>query len=317
MTPVVAVDSRLVLAVAVAGGLALFLVLVLVLTGLAERAGMIRTRRAKIPAGMRPGPSDQELERRVLERYLGWGAVVTVFFAIFLPIYWLYEPTRLKREEVEFLAKSVERGRQLYAPSGDFLTSVGCAECHGNKGEGGVRQFTWPPGSKTSTTYAEPPLSLLVARYKAAGKNDEEIRQILRDAIERGRPGTPMPTWSLQFGGPLNAQQVDDLINFLLSEEFQETPPEVTTTAGKALFEANCAICHGVNGSGIDRSGNPSIAPNLRVEFQRNTYKQIFDTIFGGRLNPNRPSMPAWAHLGKKAIEALVEFIRSIQVGAR
>jgi hypothetical protein len=33
-----------------------------------------------------------------------------------------------------------------------------------------------------------------------------------------------------------------------------------------------------------------------------------------GRLNINRPSMPAWAGLGQPAIEALVQFIESIQV---
>jgi hypothetical protein len=55
------------------------------------------------------------------------------------------------------------------------------------------------------------------------------------------------------------------------------------------------------------------VGPNLTIEFQRNAERQIFDTIKKGRLNLDRPSMPAWAHLGDEAVQALVNFIRSIQ----
>ncbi|TMK78483.1 MAG: c-type cytochrome, partial [Actinobacteria bacterium] len=97
-----------------------------------------------------------------------------------------------------------------------------------------------------------------------------------------------MPTWGLPFGGPLNSRQVDTIVVFLQS--IQQPFPEATTIDGAALFEANCAICHGTNAKG-------GVGPNLTVELQRNTRDEVTKTIMGGRLNVNRPSMPAWAGL--------------------
>jgi mono/diheme cytochrome c family protein len=159
-----------------------------------------------------------------------------------------------------------------------------------------------------SVTYAEPPLRLAVARYTAAGKTMEEVKQLIRDAIERGRPGTPMPTWGLSFGGPLNSQAIDDIINYILSIQVTVTPLQKPIDAA-ALFEENCAICHGKDGSGI-------IGPPLTIEFQRHSETEVQDIIKKGRLNFDRPSMPAWAHLGQDAINALASFIKSIQVGS-
>jgi mono/diheme cytochrome c family protein len=267
-----------------------------------------RRRRAEVPLGFRPGPSDAELERRVLDRWVGYGAIATVFMAVFLPVYWLREPTRLSEKENQFLRESVARGEELFGPVGSTLRALGCAECHGPGGVGGTRTFTIidrRTGQPVQTTYAEPPLRLAVARYTAAGRTPDEIRQLLRDAIERGRPGTPMPTWGLAFGGPLNSQAIDDLVNYIMSIQVGVAPlrPPID---GKALFEANCAVCHGPNGTG-------GVGPPLTVELQRHAPQEVFDIIKKGRLNVDRPSMPAWAHLGDDAIRALVNFIRSIQ----
>lgn len=252
-----------------------------------------------IPIGLRPGPSDERLERQSNTRTIIASAAMFLFFAIFLPLYLVNEPSRISHAQRFFDRQAVEEGRLEFAPTGDpaNLKAVGCANCHGAAGEGGIRQFQ-------GHTFAEPPLKYIVARYKAAGKSDDDIRQLIRDAIDRGRPGTPMPTWSLQFGGPLNSQQVDFLMAFIFS--IQETPPPTTTTDGKALFQQNCAVCHGAAATG-------GIGPNLTVAFQRLTEAQVRQTIMDGRLNVNRPSMPSWAFLGKDAVNALVEFLKSVQ----
>lgn len=258
-----------------------------------------KRKQSMVPPGLRPGPSDEELERRFFIRQLAIGGILTLFMAVFLPAYFLREPVRIHERLVEFSKESVLRGADEYAPTGDpnNLRAVGCATCHGLKGEGGVRQFQ-------GHTYAEPPLQYIVARYLAAGRNEEEIKVLIRDAIERGRPGTPMPTWGLQFGGPLNAEQIDDLLAFIYS--IQKVPAQSTSKNGKAIFQENCAICHGTDASG-------GIGPNLTVEFQRLTEDQVRQTIMEGRLNINRPSMPSWAFLGHDAVEALVNFLKSIQ----
>lgn len=285
-----AIDSRVVTTIAVAGGIALF-GLLLVLTAASELRGR---RKAKVPPSMRPGPGDEELEKRVLERYMAWGAAATILMALWLPAYWLREPTRLAEAAAEIEATSVEEGRHLYD---EFL----CAGCHGADAEGGTRMFSV---DGVEHQYAEPPLRYLYSRYKAAGRSEDEVTQLVLDAINRGRPGTPMPTWGLAYGGPLNSEQVDNLVLFLQS--IQEDFPEPSRADGEALFSANCAICHGAEGEG-------GIGPNLQVAFDRLSRDQVFETIAQGRLNTNRPSMPTWAALGDDAIESLVRFIESIQ----
>ena len=266
-----------------------------------------RTRRGEVPAGFRPGPSDADLETKVLDRWIQWATLSMMFMAIFLPVYWLREPTRLSLKENQFLSQSIARGESLFSVAGATATAVGCAQCHGTDGAGGSQNFTITgrDGKTASVPYAEPPLRLAVARYTAAGRSVDEVKQVLRDAIERGRPGTPMPTWALSFGGPLNSQAVDDLINYLMSIQVSVAPLSGTLNAS-AIFSQNCAICHGASGTGV-------IGPNLTIEFERNSQAQIRDIIKKGRLNVDRPSMPAWAHLGDRAIDALVRFIRSIQ----
>jgi mono/diheme cytochrome c family protein len=304
LIPLAATDNRVTTAIIASVAIVAFFGF-LVITAV----GGPRKRRAEIPFGFRPGPSDAELETRTLDRWVGLTMISMIFMAVFLPVYWLREPTRLSLKENQFLKASVERGDGLFAPSGTTASSVGCATCHGTGGVGGSSAFTLidhKTGKPVQVNYAEPPLRLAVARYTAAGKTVDEVKRLLRDAIERGRPGTPMPTWGLDFGGPLNSQAIDDLLNYILSIQVSVAPVQRPIDAA-ALFQQNCAICHAQDGSGI-------IGPPLTIEFQRNTELQVQDIIRKGRLNLDRPSMPAWAHLGEDAIKALAAFIKSIQV---
>lgn len=299
--PIAAVDSRVVTSLLVAGGIAIF-GLLLVITAAGELRGR---RKARVPVGFRPGPSDEELEKSVIERYLLWGSAATLLIALWIPAYWLREPTRLQEERDNFTQLALTRGERLYE---EFQ----CFTCHGTDGEGTVQKYTI---DDRELQYAEPPLKYIYARYAAAGKNEGEITQLILDAINRGRPGTPMPTWGLAFGGPLNSQQVQDLTLFIQSIQEEFPDPERGAT-GRDLFEANCAICHNAPGNAEEDPslvGAGGVGPNLRVAFERLTRDQIFQTIHDGRVNVNRPSMPTWAALGEDAIEALVRFIESIQ----
>jgi mono/diheme cytochrome c family protein len=303
LIPLAAADNRVTTAIIVSVAIVAFFGFLVV-----TAVGGPRTRKGEVPAGFRPGPADAELEGRVLTRWIAQAMIAMFFMAAFLPVYWLREPTRLSLKENQFLKQSIERGEQIFSPAGTFLTSVGCAACHGTGGVGGSNQFTiidHRTGKPIPVSYAEPPLRLAVARYTAAGLQIDAIKQQLRDAIERGRPNTPMPTWGLTFGGPLNSQAVDDLINYIMS--IQVSVSRLPKSAsGADIFAANCAICHGPDASGV-------IGPNLTIEFDRNSPVQIHDIIKRGRVNLDRPSMPAWGHLGEDAINALVAFIKSIQ----
>ena len=299
MIPIAALDSRVVTTLLVAGGIALF-GLLLVLTAAGELRGR---RKAKVPAGFRPGPSDEELERKVLPSYMAWGALATLIISLWLPAYWLREPTRLEDARVKFQTREVAEGRGLYE---EFL----CSQCHGENAEGGTRTFSI---DGVDHQFAEPPLKYIYARYQATGMSEDDITRLVLDAINQGRPGTPMPTWGLAFGGPLNSEQVENIVLYL--QTVQEEFPEPSSTDGEVLYNANCAICHNAPGANEDPSkiGAGGVGPNLQVAFERLSRQQIFDTIKLGRLNVNRPSMPAWAALGDEAIDALVDFIKSIQ----
>ncbi|MGH2727590.1 MAG: c-type cytochrome [Actinomycetota bacterium] len=312
MIPLAAADDRVTTAIIVSAAILAFFGF-LVITAL----GGPRTRKGEVPSGFRPGPSDAELERGVLDKWVAYATVSTVFMAVFLPVYWLREPTRLNLKENQFLKESIARGEETFGPaSPDSLRALGCAECHGLAGSGGQRKFTIVD---RQVAYAEPPLMLAFARYNAAGRSNDEVIRLLRDAIERGRPGTPMPTWSLEFGGPLNSQAIDDIMNYIKSIQVRPAPiAGSAATDGEQIFLANCAICHSpqnAKGEFIpELMGTGSLGPNLTIEFQRNAEARIVDIIKKGRLNYDRPSMPAWAHLGDAAVRALVNFIKSIQI---
>ena len=62
---------------------------------------------------MRPAPQDEELERRVLERYLSIGAIATLAMAIWIPVYWLREPARLEKKGAAFLEQDITEGIAL------------------------------------------------------------------------------------------------------------------------------------------------------------------------------------------------------------
>ena len=71
----------------------------------------------EIPAGMRPGPPDEVLERGLFERLLGWNVLFVLFFAAWIPALWLREPSQNVADDLDLVHRAVERGRQWFLPS--------------------------------------------------------------------------------------------------------------------------------------------------------------------------------------------------------
>ena len=42
---------------------------------------------------------------------------------------------------------------------------------------------------------------------------------MIRNIVSSGIPGTAMPTWSIDLGGALTQQQIDDVVSYLRSLE--------------------------------------------------------------------------------------------------
>lgn len=173
-----------------------------------------------IPPGMKPGPPDEVLERRHLERVMGYGIVFTLIFAIAVAVVWLNEPTQNVDDTVELIARSTHRGELWFeVPTDENPTGFGCAQCHGEEGQGGETiPFTTPDGEQVPVS--PPSLNDVCGRLTIEGPGQ------IRDTIAQGRPGTAMPSWSVRFAGPMNDQQIQDLINYIVAINQENVPEE-------------------------------------------------------------------------------------------
>jgi len=227
------------------------LVLLLVLYGRPRRSVQ-----EGLPTNFSRGDPDSVLENQRLHRILVWGVASSIVLAAFLTLYFVAEPFREAAYAKKFLAASVARGEIQFRPdlaAGE--TGANCASCHGPNGEGGF--------AATDPNWPAPPLNNEFQRYTI-----DEITSI----IKMGRPGTPMPSWGVDFGGPLNDQKVEDVVNFLQTLQVAdkyELPASITD--GKEVFMRKCAVCHGqdAHGQALGQPLPTFFAPDLTTEFYR------------------------------------------------
>ena len=173
----------------------------------------IRAGRAEVASEIELAPNrkpyfdDEEMEGRKLERSLSAGLLLLGVVAIGLPLYWLNEPGRQDGAVETFDEIFEHRGEALFAPTEEG--GYNCAGCHGPEGIGGVAPYTLTDdeGNFVATvSWKAPALDTVLLRY-----SEEEVREVL----VYGRPGTPMPAWGEEGGGPLTTQQIDELIAYL------------------------------------------------------------------------------------------------------
>ncbi|MEO7572616.1 MAG: c-type cytochrome [Acidimicrobiales bacterium] len=180
----------------------------------------------ELAANRKPYYDDEGLEGPRLTRSLSTGLLLLAVSAIGLPLYWLAEPGRMSGAIDNFDSTFVNRGARLFAPTGDG--GFNCAGCHGAEGVGGQAPpftLTDKDGEFVATvTWRAPAINTVLLRF-----SEEEVRQIL----VYGRPGTPMPAWGAEGGGPLTTQQIDELIDYLGS--IQLTSEEAKVQAESAL----------------------------------------------------------------------------------
>jgi mono/diheme cytochrome c family protein len=192
-----------VLILAVISAILLFFALIVAISSAREKA---RQAGPSAPPSRRPGPTDEALEGPLLERYQLAGVALTVFLAVLLPFLYLREPVRQKAAASKEMSESVRLGQATFE---EF-----CARCHGPDAQGGVvKRYVTPgvKGAKPADVQA-PNLHEIFSRHP-----DEDVATVAWTTIQKGRPPTPMPTWGVRYGGPMNDQQITDLVNYLLS----------------------------------------------------------------------------------------------------
>jgi mono/diheme cytochrome c family protein len=192
---------------------------------------------ADIPNAMRPGPSDPDLETPLLQKLQGWGVVLVLFFVIWMPAVWLLEPEQNLDQEQDLIDDAIARG----AAAVELFTEenqggVGCVQCHGPTLEGSLILNTLTPDDPNDVvptpnlrTVCGGPFTLHQAIY---GLKD------IYTTIEQGR--NLMPSWSIRYAGALGDQQINDIVNYLVSIQDEDevkfgenvcTNPEAVTKA--------------------------------------------------------------------------------------
>lgn len=230
-----------------------------------------------IPRAMRPGQPDEVLEGPRLERVMVGGVVATVALAVFVPLYWLPETQRQENYQEYQDELAAENGQIIFGTppepeegeggdpeefkeraKGEAL-SQGCERCHGPANAEDPEQIAaggfapWQdPVSGTDVSYQAPPLNNVFQRW------DEEIVEF---TIKRGRPGTPMPAWGVEYGGGMTDQMVEDVIAWLKTLPGNQRAPEMPEgcddpsedqllSCGEQIYAARCEVCHGPQASG-------------------------------------------------------------------
>lgn len=230
-----------------------------------------------IPRAMRPGQPDEVLEGPRLERVMVGGLAATVALALFVPLYWLPEPDRQEAFQEHQDELAVENGEVIFSQPPEALEegvsippeefkehskgealSQGCARCHGPAQAEDVEDIAsggfapWQdPVTGTDVSYKAPPLNNVFTRW------DEEVIEF---TIRRGRPGTPMPAWGVEYGGGMTDQMVENVMAWLktlpgnnrapqLPKGCQDPEPD-DLECGEEIFAARCEVCHGAAASG-------------------------------------------------------------------
>ncbi len=191
-----------------------FLAVAVVLLAIAVTPLVLGRRRADrpdIPPAMSPGPADEPLEKGNLEKLQAWALLCVVLFAIVIPILWLREPGQNLTDEVASNRDAAERGKLT---TEQFVSGVNpfgfaCVRCHGNDLTGGVNFFN-------GNFVKVPDLTTVCGGSKFGHALITKLDDV-RNTIMQGRANTDMPSWSVRFTGPMDDQQINDIVQYLLS----------------------------------------------------------------------------------------------------
>lgn len=205
----------------------------------------------------------------------------------------------LTRPEISFDYLSINtlnefRGnRPGFEASGIF--SMACSGCHGRAGQG-----------KAYTEFRTGVPAILMKGFRQVASTE-----YINFTLLKGRSQRLMGTWMPSISG-LDSLEIEQLAGFIKTQgdKFRyDFEPEKIAAAeavrGKDLFEENCAICHGREGS-----GDVAIALNRKSLLRNADDRYLFNTLLLGRGNA---TMPSWAELGENALYDLVSYIRTWQ----
>ncbi len=125
--------------------------------------------------------------------------------------------------------------------------------------------------------------------------------------IEYGRPGTPMAAFGKSQGGPLEEDQIRNLVRYIQSLGYlrpDNPAPAGNIERGATLYGARCAACHGPRGEG-------KAGPSLGNPYFLISASDAFLTYAIKYGRPDTPMKPFMSELSEQQIADIVALIRS------
>ncbi len=271
------------------------------------------------------------------------GILFTIATIVVLAIYGFAEDSRMRTYQANFAGRSIQAG-------GDYFERY-CIACHGERGEGIVGKG--PPLNRTDLLDLKntPYLKAIAWNGTTADFIKNTIaagRPQYSKYYENEGYTQHMPTWSQDYGGPLRPDQVDALTDYVLNwapgeygpivaivtptpgptatpippgEFLKAIPFPVTETGpgdailseGKAVYDKNCAACHGTGlaGDGPGAQGTAKPPRNFTDCTAMRQFPLIthHDAVVNGRV---QTGMPAWGkRLSNEDIWKVIMYERS------
>ena len=192
-------------------------------------------------------------------------------------------------EEIE-----TDRELQQFAmASGESAFGDNCATCHGAGGRGAKGYPTLADDAWLWSGTLEGIQYTL--QHGIRHEEDPETRFSLMPAFGRDRL--------------LERQQIDDVVNHVLSLSGREVD-EAASNRGADIYAAQCASCHGDNGTGDRTVGAPNLTDDIWVF--GGEYRDVYNTVYNAR----NAHMPAWGErLDEATIKSLAVYVHSLGGG--
>jgi cytochrome c oxidase cbb3-type subunit 3 len=170
-----------------------------------------------------------------------------------------------------------------------------CAPCHG-AGGGGAKGYP----------------NLNDDEWLWGGKLDdiaETIRFGIRSGHDKGKLGS-MPAFGRE--GMMKREDIETVVDYVLSIAGLPVGRNANIAAGKAVYAANCAVCHGESGKGKRELGAPNLTDAIWL------YGPGREVIIDGLWNGRGSVMPAWVdRLDESTIKALTVYVHTLGGGEK
>ncbi|GLP84924.1 cytochrome-c oxidase, cbb3-type subunit III [Tritonibacter mobilis] len=203
-------------------------------------------------------------------------------------------PINAQLEALELAAIPGHPELEDYAVSaGAAVFKTWCAQCHGSgaagaKGYPNLLDDDWLWGGTMEDIHT-------TVSYGIRNEESDDARFSAMPAFGRD--------------GLLEKEQVSQVVNYVMS--LSDTPQDASqVAAGAAVFEANCASCHGEDASGDIYQG----APNLKdaIWLYGGDYETVYETVWNSRYGV----MPNWdTRLSEAEIRAVSAYVHQLGGG--